>query len=138
MPVTVKDFWDSAASLASGSREIDRRNAVSRAYYSAFLWATAQVEACQPLPYDVSAKGSHEQVILRYQHHGSKIAKSVAYQLTALKNMRVIADYKPSMTMTDNEAASAVADAATIIGKISTCWDISSPLEPDEHIESAG
>ena len=70
-----------------GKREVDYRNAASRAYYSAF-------HLCKGLVESFPIGASHEKVILALREHPDKRMKSLGNSLQQIKEIRVHADYK--------------------------------------------
>ena len=90
-----------------GDREIDYRNATSRAYYSAFL-------GCRDLAGDPQRsskdEGSHDACINHYienrngQDDNDRIYMRVGYKLRKIKAERVRADYKTKEDFTKADA----------------------------------
>lgn len=104
MPSTPKDFYTSALELSKGEREIDLRNAISRAYYSIFL--ECRDLAGDPIrsPDDI---GSHDACINFYiknrngQDDIDRLHMRAGYILRKAKKGRVKADYRTHETCTD-------------------------------------
>lgn len=83
MGIEYSEFLDSAKKILKQSNdcaEIDLRNAISRAYYSAY-----HICASKFLPADVKGKGSHERLILGMMSSDDAEVKELAEQLKNLK-----------------------------------------------------
>ena len=88
------DFLSLAKKLAPSLEEIERRCAISRAYYSALHWAREHVEKCPPVDFGAERVGSHERVIRRLKaYRENRDAKKAAYILSDLRTKREGADY---------------------------------------------
>lgn len=95
MTCTPQDFLRLAKKLSSSADEIERRTAVSRAYYFAFHQADQGKDILPESQYDDRGYGSHEAVIRRYLScRDRKDAVKVGYVLRDMKNRRESADYE--------------------------------------------
>jgi len=87
MPVNENDFLDFAKSL-SNEFEINRRNIVSRAYYSAYHASIITYKPNQNID-----GGSHKKLIDSLISSPDRKDKAIGYILDQLKNLRVVSDY---------------------------------------------
>lgn len=103
-------FYQLASDLhaASGGDDAQRRSAMSRAYYAAFLVAR---DAKQ-----LSSRGAdgHKAVIERYEA-GSAQDMTVANHLQSLKKLRVKADYLVHETCSQRDCGTALKTAQKIL-----------------------
>lgn len=127
MPVSSKDYVESADVLSANGAEIDWRNAISRAYYGAFHWGLANVGTCNALPHAIGPLGAHDAMIKRYEHHGDNAGKSIAFILNAMKTKRKVADYRLDDSITQIEAVTQVETARKVIDRISAFSNAGSP-----------
>ena len=101
MGIQYRDFLDSAKSILKHNNncaEIDLRNAISRAYYSAY-----HICASKFLPANVKGKGSHERLIIGMMSSEDDQVKELAEQLKNLKRKRHKADYKLEILITEHQ-----------------------------------
>lgn len=95
MSCTPQDFLSFAIKLSGSAEEIERRAAVSRAYYGAFHIADQAKTMLPELPPQEAWSGSHEAVVRRYlADRGNKSSVKLGYILRDMKNRRESADYE--------------------------------------------
>jgi len=87
-----KDFLMSAQELIQGNREVDYRNATSRAYYGAFHLCLQLLEKLPQSQGHVGA--SHERVISTLLSYSDKRLNKIGRKLEQAKTLRHQADYK--------------------------------------------
>lgn len=98
MSITPGEMLESAEVLIKGASEIDYRNSVSRAYYSAMH--EAQTLLPQERPESEFRGSSHDALIaslkafFRMPTSGRQQGASVAGNLAAMKGARKVADYR--------------------------------------------
>ena len=116
MAITPKELLQAAREMAAGTREVDWRNAASRAYYAAH-------HRCIPIMYGrASASPGHRQMIDDFMRRGNANAssKQIGCLLKQCKKLREQADYKLEVTFQSRDANSAL----TYTGRI---FDIADP-----------
>ena len=90
MAVSPKQLLEAAQGLAQGSREVDFRNAASRAYYAAY-------HRCQPIAVRIglrsSGRGVHGDVIDALRTTAKPTLKHLAQMLARCRSLRAKADY---------------------------------------------
>ena len=91
MPVTPDDIHGSAAAMAEGDREVDWRNAGSRAYFAAFHRCRRLAVQLEP-NVDVSRADAHRVVADVLRAEGGK-PRQLAYMLIQCRRIRNVADY---------------------------------------------
>lgn len=112
-----ENFLTLALKLAPSDQEIERRCAVSRAYYAALHWARKHVEKCPPVNLGDERIGSHERVLRRLRgYKESKDALKAAYVLADLKTKREGADYELFGDVTLDDASQALATVERVRG----------------------
>ena len=91
MAVTPNDLLEAARELANGNREVDFRNAASRAYYAAY-------HRCKPVAKSfglrTSARGVHSDVIDTLSRVTKPTPKQLARLLRKCRTIRSKADYR--------------------------------------------
>ena len=97
MSVSFKDFYTSAEILLNNpdSTEIDFRNLISRSYYAVFH-LSREISSNFPVPKDEATyqkRGSHEEVIIKFEKHADKRFQSLSYLIKQRKFKRANADY---------------------------------------------
>lgn len=131
MTISSVDFLKSAEIAASGSSEIDWRNGISRAYYSAYHAALGFIDQRFADPEEHLHFGAHERLANRYKtwkdnHKG----KSISYVLTHMKRQRHLADYNISDSLKQ-------VDAETQIASTKKLMDTLLSIEQSESSEQA-
>ena len=122
--ITPLDLFAPATGLAGGATEAHWRASISRAYYSAFH-AALQWHASLPAPGSVGqASGIHSQLIHQLRApapecgpSNAKASREMGLRLDSLRAMRVEADYKLQVAVTQERATGACALALQLIGK---------------------
>lgn len=99
------EFLDSAEKIIQNNKEVDYRNAVSRAYYCAYHKTASFVE---PLNLERSFGATHEKLVGILQNHTNKKLKTIGNKLNALREFRVDADYKLNKPFSFQDAQSAL------------------------------
>jgi uncharacterized protein (UPF0332 family) len=116
-----ENFLTLATKLAPSKEEIERRCAVSRAYYAAFHWARELVTKCPPIDFGAEKVGSHERVLRRLRaYRESKDALKAAYILADLKTKREGADYDLTGDVTAEDASQALMIAERVKALLET------------------
>lgn len=120
MPIKPLDFIEFAESLLSNPlNEAGLRSAISRSYYGAFLHTQEYVDAkLAPIAALSDGVGVHEALIRRLRAEKAMKSRSAAYQLTALRTMRVTADYKTLDVFELGDAEEAIANSKKLISTI--------------------
>lgn len=119
MPSTPEDFLTAATELKDGAREIDHRNAISRAYYSAFLTCRNFTGEIRRTSDD---RGSHDAYINFFIKNRSmndeadKLHIRIGHKLRNAKDLRTRADYNLDATCTDNDALRSIRFVEAITG----------------------
>lgn len=108
MPVTNDDFIESARKMFHGGREIDFRNAVSRAYYAAYHEAKKIADQhANGVPH--SKAGVHEKIIQKLKNHAGgnnePIIRQIGDMLKHCKSQRIKADYKLSTNVNQTNSS---------------------------------
>jgi len=87
--VNAKEFLDSAYQInQDATKEVDYRNATSRAYYAAY-------HGCKKLVNEPAVMGaSHEKVIIALKNSSHQEKRSIGNSLQQIKASRVWADYQ--------------------------------------------
>ena len=91
MPVTPNEILESAVELSEGGREVDWRNAGSRAYFAAFHHCRKIAAALEP-HVDVSARDAHK-VVTDVPKAGEGTPRRLGYMLIQCRRVRNGADY---------------------------------------------
>ena len=122
MPVTPDDFFDLACDFDSAVDEMQLRNSVSRAYYSAYLHVIEKVKAAGIL-LTTAPSGMHEKLIHSLNSNlcnalngGMKPAKQyeLAGALALAKQLRTMSDYKLAETVEQSHKDTALDSTKTI------------------------
>ena len=111
MAVSPKQLLDAARELAEGSREVDFRNAASRAYYAVY-------HRCRPIAkrngLRSSRWGVHSDVIDALRTATDPRLKEMARLLKRCKGLRTKADYNTDKDFRRSEAQAGVRQAQKI------------------------
>lgn len=111
MAVSPKQLLDAAHELAEGSREVDFRNAASRAYYAAY-------HRCRPIAkrngLRSSDRGVHSDVIDALRTATKPRLKQLAQLLTRCRGLRAKADYNIDEDFRRSEARASTRQAQRI------------------------
>lgn len=124
MSVVFDDFLRSAETLAEGNLEIDRRNAVSRAYYGSYHCASHTAHECCPDNSHLKVEGGvHERLIDRFNLFPKTSplhmqGRSIAIMLTQLKTNRRKADYDLDGVVENGMVQTHIETAKRLIKKI--------------------
>jgi uncharacterized protein (UPF0332 family) len=95
------------------------RTVVGRAYYSAFLATCAALRTTHGMPFD--HRLDHELVCNTLAAHVSDPeVKKLGTMLNTLRHMRIDADYKLKLTVLEDDADTAVLDAAVVLKLLPT------------------
>lgn len=122
MPVTPDDFLDLACDFNSAADEMQLRNSVSRAYYSAYLHVIERVKAAGILLTNAPS-GMHEKLIHSLNSNlcsalngGMKPVEQyeLAGALSLAKQLRTKSDYKLSETVDQSNKDTAIDGAKAI------------------------
>ena len=101
MAVTPNDLLEAARELATANREVDFRNAASRAYYAAY-------HRCRPIAKDLglrtSKRGVHSDVIDALVAATKPDPRQLARLLKQCRTLRGKADYKTDQFFRRSEA----------------------------------
>lgn len=127
MPINEKNFLDFAKSLMANSSipsEFDCRNAISRAYYSAYHAALNKESLANGRCVNKNA-GVHKQLIEKFCNHtgytlNDRLIRTVGLSLRHLKNERVKSDYDLKISILKLDAEKAVREADKLLTKISS------------------
>lgn len=119
MPVTSNDFISFAKDCSSRKDEIGYRNAIARAYYGAYHHI---------LPYMKHGPKDSHQGLIDYLStmawkDGAEIypkltLKALGFALQALKDQRIISDYRLEVTINELEANVAVRTAEKLLQNV--------------------
>lgn len=105
MAVTSNDLLETARELATGTREVDFRNAASRAYYAAY-------HRCRPIAKGLglrtSERGVHSDVIDALITATKPEPKQLARLLKQCRTLRAKADYKTDQFFRRSEAETCI------------------------------
>ena len=115
MAITPNELFRAAREMAAGTREIDWRNAASRAYYAAH-------HRCIPFAYGrASASPGHAQMIADLKRRSDADGSVQAgYLLQHCKSLREQADYELEATFQRK-------DADSVLIRTSRIFDITDP-----------
>ena len=112
MAVSPKQLLEAAQELAQGSREVDFRNAASRAYYAAY-------HRCRPIAQRnglrSSGRGVHGDVIDALRTATKPTLKHLAQMLARCKALRAKADYNIAEDFRRSEAQTSTRQAQKIL-----------------------
>lgn len=112
MAVSPEQILQSAEELGNGAREIDRRNAASRAYYAAFHRCLPLVEG------DVDGDfGVHRAVTNELYASMNRTLRTVGSLLEQCKSIRVAADYKTASAFNKQRSDLALKLAQELLNK---------------------
>ncbi len=115
-----KEFLTSAQELIQGNREVDYRNAASRAYYYTFHICRTLLAK---LPHSQSSIGaSHEKVVLDLLSYPDKKLNTFGRKLEQAKTLRHQADYKLLMRFSRANAKLVLRHAHDISSGIDDFW----------------
>jgi len=109
------EFLTSAQELNQGHREIDYRNATSRAYYMVYHLC---VNLLKSLAIEIPPAGSHDKIIRAFQTQHDKRLCALGNVLAQLRESRVLADYKLDKPFPASEARKVIAIAKKIPERI--------------------
>jgi uncharacterized protein (UPF0332 family) len=118
VPVTAKDFLNSALELVKENEEISKRNAISRAYYAAYH---KSLEASPYLPNAVpDGVGLHQRLILQFSsfngsRDSTRLAKHISYKLSRIRATRTKADYKLNESLARSDTPSTLDTARQLV-----------------------
>lgn len=96
------DFLTSAQELLQGHREVDYRNAASRAYYSIYHICQESLGKLPNLPHNVGA--THQKLILDLLSHPDEKVRTLGRKLRQMKTLREKADYQLQVKFSRYEA----------------------------------
>ncbi len=102
MSVCQNDFLDFAKSLSPDS-EINRRNIISRSYYSAYHLCLEKYK-----PANTNDGGVHKQLISQLKISPDKHDRAAGYILDQLKNLRVVSDYHLNSDVSKSDSDTAL------------------------------
>jgi uncharacterized protein (UPF0332 family) len=111
------EFLESAREMLKNNKEVDYRNATSRAYYCAYHKAKNLVET-QFKQDEMSSGASHEKIIKTLQSEKNKQFKSIGNKLNDLKKFRTDADYKLDKLFSAQDAKAVVQRANKLVQDI--------------------
>jgi uncharacterized protein (UPF0332 family) len=112
------DFLESAKqSLISDSKEVNYRNAASRAYYSAFHFCRSLMEKYPEWQKNITTE--HAELISNLKKAPRQEFKTLGNQLHQLKRLRSHADYELNKKFTDRYAKQAILQSEKILEEIS-------------------
>ena len=124
MAVSPKQLLDAALELAEGSREVDFRNAASRAYYAAY-------HRCRPIAKRIglrsSHRGVHSDVIDALRTATKPSLKQLAQMLARCKGLRAKADYNIGKEFKRSEAQTSTRQVQKILTLADEIDGISAP-----------
>ncbi len=121
------DFLLTAGEIAVGKREIDYRNAISRAYYFAYHEGSKYQHLCPGIAHLVIRGGYHERLIQRYlQFTANDKAVALGYVLQDMRNKREAADYYLSDNVNARDAQIQIKTARTLQSRFASFFDASS------------
>lgn len=114
--VTPDELLDAAAALAAGDREVDWRNATSRAYYAAFHRCRL-VAAAEGIP-EAGTQSAHASLIdgLTY-HRNPPTLRGLGFMLKQCRTKRVVADYDIGAGFDRDVAHTVLADSRRIFDR---------------------
>jgi len=114
--VNAQEFLMTAQELLQGNREIDYRNAASRAYYCAFHRCKMLLEE---LPNSQGSIGaSHQKVILELLYYPDKEVNKLGKKLEQAKRLRQKADYQLKVTFSRYEASRIVSQVQNLLSEV--------------------
>lgn len=112
MAVSPKQLLEAAQELAAGNREVDFRNAASRAYYAAY-------HRCRPFAQRnglrTSNRGVHGDVIDALRTSTKPALKQLAQMLARCRTLRAKADYSIGGGFRRSEARTSTQQAQKIL-----------------------
>lgn len=119
MAVTPEGLLDAAQSIANGDREVDWRNATSRAYYAAYHRCRL---AAQDARLSVAETGGMHAALIKALTAPltSSSLKSLGYLLEQCRQRRVEADYRIDEKFPRDTADATLADSKRILKKAET------------------
>jgi uncharacterized protein (UPF0332 family) len=117
MTINVNDFLVFAKSLPKDS-EINCRNSVSRAYYSAYHSCLSVYK-----PASNADGGVHGKLISALKGSPSSQERSIGFILEQLKKLRTTADYFLSENVSKADADTAIAQTEKLQVKITECFE---------------
>ena len=115
MSVTPNELLEAAKAIGGGDAEVDRRNAVSRAYYAAW-------HRCQPIGQSVGLSappggGVHQQLIDTLEQDRNMTLRSLGYMLRQCRRLRIKADYEIESDFSPEDARIALTQSGKILNK---------------------
>lgn len=113
MSVRPNELLEAARELAQGNREVDFRNAASRAYYAAYHRGRQVAKSIGRL--QTSSRGVHSDVIDALYHPTNAKLKEIAQKLARCRSLRVKADYKIGNSFKQSEAEACTRQADKIL-----------------------
>ena len=116
MSISPKDFLNSAKKSINESSEVSWRNAVSRAYYSAFH--TCLLYAEDKLNFACPKHNAHSSLISLFESEPENKYKSIGYMLRQCRKMRNLCDYELDLEISKGEAISSLKQSERIIEHI--------------------
>lgn len=112
MAVSPKQLLEAAQELAAGNREVDFRNAASRAYYAAY-------HRCRPIAQRnglrTSNRGVHSDVIDALRTSTKPALKQLTQMLARCRTLRAKADYSIGEGFRRSEARTSTQQAQKIL-----------------------
>lgn len=116
MPIRPGDWLIHARQVVSFKTETAYRDAVGRSYYGTY-------HRCAPLADDLPSAGErggvHEQLVSRLIESNNRKLKSIGYMMRQLHQMRVDADYRLDLTVTERHAQEALKQAERLFERAS-------------------
>ena len=124
MAVSPEQLLEAAEELAQGNREVDFRNAASRAYYAAY-------HRCRPIAQRnglrSSKRGVHSDVIDALRTSSKPALKHLAQMLARGRGLRAKADYNIDEEFRSSEAQTSIRQAQRVFSVADQVDDIQTP-----------
>lgn len=114
MPVTARQILEAAEELADGGREVDWRNAASRAYYAAFQ-RCRQLVVEERLPLGESAPAHVAVIDALVANLNPAPLKRLGFMLRGCRDRRADADYEIDASFSRQVGRSVVTDCRRIL-----------------------
>lgn len=139
--VIPEEWFASATALKRMGKEIDFRNCISRAYYSAYHAALLVANMHYPTLNSQQRMGSHERLIHRFRSSPNRQAQQVGQALKKLKSQRCRADYEVDEKVTVRDAEKALEAAAKMPALLASCshpsqlTDYKNRASPRGHVD---
>lgn len=123
MSITCEELWAYGNTLASGTTEVEWRNAIGRCYYAAYHGADRWHSELPSSGVAPSGVGVHAALIGRLvaptvTDERKLRSKAVGYMLRVMKKAREVADYDLSGAASRSDAAQIAADSRVLLDKI--------------------